>query len=269
MEFILNWINLFQAISSKFTFSWQKSPPSSTQTETFFQTRIIHFRQFPSILVSAGRKCQQLKRVIFYTGFIHFIQFPATSGLASRKEPSTQELNREKFQTGFIHFRKFQATLVSAGRKAPSREPNKQFFRLNFSISSNFQQVWVQLAVKPPSRKTGFFLFWLYQFHGISSNFAFSWQKNPQPQNQMEFFQTGFIHFRPFSATLGSAGRKASSQEPNRQFFRLNLSISCNFQQLWVQLAVKLPHQRPNRQKSQTRFIYFSYFPATLGSAGS
>ena len=127
----------------------------------------------------------------------------------------------------------------SAGRKAPSQGPNRHFW-LNLSISGNFQQLWVQLAVKPPSRTTGI-LFWIYPFHAISSNFAFSWQKNPQPRNQMEIFLDWIYHFRPFSATLGSAGRKAPSQEPNRQFFRLNLSISGNFQQLWVQLAVKLP----------------------------
>ena len=109
----------------------------------------------------------------------------------------------------FIHFRQFQVTLGSAGSQAPQQE-NRDF------------------------------LFQLYPFHAISSNFAFSWQKNPQPRNQMEFFQTGFIHVRPFSATLGSAGRKAPSQEPNRQFFRLNLSISGNFPQLWVQLAAKV-----------------------------
>ena len=161
MEFILNWIYLFQTISSKFTFRWQKIPPSSSQTETIFQTRIFHFRQFPAILVSAGRKCQQLNRVISYTGFIHFIQFPATSGLASRKAPSTQELNREHFQTGSIHFRKFPATLVSAGSKASffPRSQTVKIFRLDLFISGNFWQLWFQLAEKLPLRsRTGNFL---------------------------------------------------------------------------------------------------------------
>ena len=47
-----------------------------------------------------------------------------------------------------------------------------------------------------------------------------------------------------FPATLGSAGRKAPTpwRQPDREiFFRLDLSISCNFQQLWVQLAEKPP----------------------------
>ena len=159
----------------------------------------------------------------------------------------------------------FPVTLPLVGRKIPNPGTKWIFFRLDLLISGHFQQLWVQLAEKlplrsqtgnfldwiypfqaisknfglswqlsPPSRKTGIFLFWIYPFHAISSNFAFNWQKNPQPRNQMEFFETGFIHFRPFSATLSSAGRKAPSQEPNRQFFRLNLSISGNFQQFWV-----------------------------------
>ena len=59
----------------------------------------------------------------------------------------------------------------------------KFFFRLDLSISCNFQQLWVQLAEKPPEGgQTGkFFLDWIYPFHAISSNFGFSRQKSPPP----------------------------------------------------------------------------------------
>ena len=60
----------------------------------------------------------------------------------------------------------------------------------------------------------------------------------------MEIVLDWIYAFKPFSVNLGSVGKKAPSQEPNRQVFRLNLSISGNFQQLWDQLAVKLPTPR-------------------------
>ena len=81
-----------------------------------------------------------------------FIQFPATSGSASRKAPSL-----------------------------PGTEQGKKF-RLDLSISGNFQQLWVQLAVKhhpSPEAKQGNILDWIYLFQAISGNFGFSWQKTP------------------------------------------------------------------------------------------
>ena len=143
----------------------------------------------------------------------------------------------EFFQTGFIHFRPFSATLGSAGRKAPSQEPNGQFFRLNLSISGNFQQLWVQLAaklpprgqtgkhfrwylfisgnfqqlwvqlaVKPPSRKTGLFYSGSIHFMQFPATWPLVCRKIPNPGTKWNFLQTEFIHLRPFSATLVSAG---------------------------------------------------------------
>ena len=78
------------------------------------------------------------------------------------------------------------------------------------AISSNFG---FSLAKKLPlRRKTGKFLDWIYPFQGISSNFGISWQLSSPPP-----------------------GAKQG------KFFRLDLLISGNFQQLWVQLAVKFP----------------------------
>ena len=135
------------------------------------------------------------------------MQFPATLSLAGRKIPNPG--TKQKFlQTEFIHFRPFSATLGSAGNYAPPSGQTGKIFRLDLFISGNFQQLWVQLAVKPPSRKT-------------------------------EIFYSGSIHFRQFPATLPLAGRKSPFHQPNRKFFRLELFISGNFQQLWVQLAKK------------------------------
>ena len=49
MEFILNWIYPFQAISSKFTFSWQKSPLPVAKQRHFFRLELSisgNFQQF-------------------------------------------------------------------------------------------------------------------------------------------------------------------------------------------------------------------------------
>ena len=120
---------------------------------------------------------------------------------------SPQGPNRQKFQTGFIHFRQFPATLGFSWQKSLQSPENSKF------------------------------LFWIYPFHAISSNFAFSWQKSPIEPNR-ELFQTGFIHFRQFPATLPLAGRKATpSSSQTDTFFRLELSISGNFQQFWFQLV--------------------------------
>ena len=55
------------------------------------------------------------------------------------------------------------------------------FIDWNLSISGNFQQLWVQLAVKlPPGAKQAKILYCIYWFQAISSNFGFSWQLSPQ-----------------------------------------------------------------------------------------
>ena len=295
MEIFLDWIYPFQAIFSNFGLSWQKSSLSGAKQAIFRQN------------LSISGNFQQL-----------WVQ------LAVKLPPRSQT----GFQTGFIHFRQFPTTLVSAGRKAPSQEPNRQFFRLNLSISGNFQQLWDQLAVKLPqgpnrqkfqtgiysfqaiSSNFGFswqlsppvgkqrFLFWIYPYHAISSNFVFSWQKSlhPQPRNKWKFFRLNLSISGNFQQLWAQLAENAPPSGQTGKIFRLDLFISGNFQQLWVQLAVKPPFQQENRdflfwiypfqaissnfafswQKIplpvakqeifQTGIIHFRQFPATLGS---
>ena len=92
-------------------------------------------------------------------------------------------------------------------RRAP---PNDQRVKKSETGSIHFLQfpaTLAQLAEKtppPPAVKEGKFWDWIYPFHAISSNF-------------------------------GSAGRKAPlpSVAKRGKILRLDLSISCNFQQLW------------------------------------
>ena len=177
--FILDWNYPFQVISSNFGFSWQKMPVAE-------QGHILDWI-YPFQAISSNFRFSQ------------------------QKSPLPPRTEQGQIQTGSIHFRKFPATLGSAGSKASPfpRSQTGKHFRLDLFISGNFWQLWFQLAENPMSC-IGIFLDWIYTFQAISSNFGLSWQKNPQPRNQKEFFT-------------------------------LDLSISGHFQQLWAQLAEKLP----------------------------
>ena len=82
---------------------------------------------------------------------------------------------------------------------------------------------------KAPSRTGKLFLDWIYPFHVISSNFCSGGRKAPSPPLP----SPPLPHYLP--PPLPSLPHR------NRDFFRLDLSISCNFQQLWFQVAEKLP----------------------------
>ena len=145
-------------------------------------------------------------------------------------------------------------------------------FRLNLFISCNFRQLWLSWQKNPHSQQPDNenFLGWIHPFHAISSNFGSAGRKAPAPQvacgQTVKFFQTIFIScnfqqiwfswqksplthlvakqwkfldwiypFHAISSNFGSAGRKACPLPSSGtvKFFRLDLSISCNFQQLW------------------------------------
>ena len=108
--------------------------------------------------------------------------------------------------------------------------------------------------------QTGFIHF--RQFPGTLGSAG---RKAPSQELNMEFFQNGFIHFRQYPATFSSAGRKGPPlQELDKNIFRLDLYVSGNFQKLWVQLA-KMPAPRVKQGNMiQTGFIHFRQFPAVL-----
>ena len=82
------------------------------------------------------------------------------------------------------------------------------------------------------------FLHWIYPFHAISSNFGFFVAEKPPPQGW-------------------------------GKFFTLDLSISCNFQQLWFFVAEKPPPPVAwMREIFYTESIHFMQFPATLVFCG-
>ena len=208
MESFLEWIYPFEAIFSNFGLSWQLSSLSGAK-QAFFRLNLSISGNFQQLWVELAVKL------------------------------SPQGPNRQKFQTGSIHSRQFPATLGSAGSKALPfpRSQTGKIFRLDLFISGNFWQLWFAAGRKPHELYRDLFTLNLY----ISGNLHELWhqlaEKSPTQEPNGDIFQTGFTHFKPFSVTLGLAGRKAPSQEPNRHF--------------------------------QTEFIHFRQFPATLGSAGS
>ena len=109
----------------------------------------------------------------------------------------------------------------------------RDFFTLDLSISGNFEQLWFlwQKSPHPSPLDEGNFLYWIYPFQAISSNFGF-------------------------------CGRKAPLLQDEGIFFTLDLSISGNFEQLWF-LWQKSPPSKM-REIFYTGYIYFRQFWATL-----
>ena len=154
----------------------------------------------------------------FKTRSINFMQFPATLVQLAEK-PSPSSKRGKQFWEWIYPFYAISSNFGSGGRKAPPPHSERgKIVRLNLSISCNFQQLWFSWQKKPPfphtpqQPKREKFWDWIYPFHAISSNF-------------------------------GSAGRKAPPHGQRGKKLRLNLSISCNFQQLWFSWQKSpLPH---------------------------
>ena len=191
-------------------FWWQKRPPPPDEGK-IFDTRSIHFRQFQATLVLVAEKPPTPHEGKFLdTRSIHFRKFWATLVLVAENLPSPDE--GKNFDTRSIHFRQFQATLILVaekptlmreiffwhqiypfqgilsnfgfgGRKAPPPSPRwgENFLTPDLSISGNFEQLW----------------FW--------------WQKSPLPlPDEGKIFDTRYIHFRQFQATLVLVAEKTT-----------------------------------------------------------
>ena len=129
------------------------------------------------------------------------MQFPATFVQVAEKPPPSLSLTPSPSSTS---------------PSLPSLSLHQEqgiYFRLDLSISCNFQQLWFQVAERPPSlppspsslppslpplpplplspppstsplplpRNREILFDWIYPFHAISSNFGFRWQKSPPP----------------------------------------------------------------------------------------
>ena len=201
---------LFQAISSNFAFSWQKSPPSSSQTETFFLDWNYLFQAITSNFGFSWQKMPVAEQGHILYWIYPFHPISSNFRFSQQKSPHTplpNELNREKFQTGSIHFRKFPATLGSTGSKAspfPRSQTGKFFDWIHpfQAISMNFG---LSLQKNPNPGTQLNFLDWIYPFQAIFSNFGLSWQKSSLSGAKQAFFQTEVINFRQFPTTLGSS----------------------------------------------------------------
>ena len=147
--------------------TWQKSPPPHDEGK-FFYTGSIHFRQFQATLVFVAEKPPPPIRENFW----HWIyQFQATLVFVAEKPPPPPRWGNFFFDTGSIHFRQFQATLVLWQKSSPP-PMRENFLTLDLSISGIFEQLW------------------------------FLWEKSPPPPPWGKNFDTGYIHFRQFWATL-------------------------------------------------------------------
>ena len=158
-----------------------------------------------------GRKPPQWpKREKFWNWIYPFHPISSNFHSAGRKPPPPSSQRGKNSETESIHFMQFPATFIQLAENPPPHPAAKEgkILRLNLSISCNFQQLWFSWQKAPPlphsSQRGKKFWDWIYPFHAISSNFHSAGRTPPPP-------------------TAAKEGK----------LLRLNLSISCNFQQLW------------------------------------
>ena len=150
----------------------------------------------------------------------------------------------------------FPATLVQLAEKPPAPQvacgQTVKFFQTIF-ISCNFQQIWFSWQKSPLTHlvaKQWKFLDWIYPFHAISSNFGSAGRKAcPIPSSwTVKCFRLDLSISCNFQQLWFSWQKSPllppSSQWPDSEiFFRLNLFIPCNFQQLWFSWQKKTHSQ--------------------------
>ena len=281
------WLQIypFHAISKQLWFLWQKSPPPPPGWGKLFWLRSIHFRQFWATLVFVAEKPPPLPPRIenFWLQIYPFQAILSNVGFCGRKTPLHQDEGKF-FDFRSIHFRQFWATLVFVAEKPPPPPPTRMretFLTSDLSISVKFEQLWFLWQKSPPTPGWGK-IFWLqiYPFQAILSNFGFCGRKAPTPSPQdgkffwlqIHPFQAilsnfGFcgrkapptpgwgkifdfrsIHFRQFWATLVFVAEKPPPPQDEANFLTSDLSILCNFQQLWF-LWQKSPPPPPDEGK--------------------
>ena len=169
----------------------------------FSYTGSIHFRQFPATLVLWQKGPLPQDEGNYFTLDYHFRQFPATLVYVAEKPPPPRM--REFFLHWIYPFQVISSNFGFCGRKAPPHphQDEGNFFTLDLSISGNFQQLWFLWQKAPSPRMREIFLHWIYPFQAIWAMLDFVAEKPPPPQDE-------------------------------GNLFTLDLSISGNFQQLWI-----------------------------------
>ena len=171
-------------------------------------------------------------REFFYTGSIHFRQFPAT--LVFVAESPLPSGWGKLFLHWIYAFQAIPSNFGLCGRKAPSLRDEGNFYTQDLSISGNFEQLWFLCRKAPPPRMREIFLHWIYPFQAILSNVGFCGRKAPPPQDEGNLFTLDLSISGNFQQ-LWILWQKTSSPLPQDEgkYFTLDLSISGNFQQLW------------------------------------
>ena len=293
------WINTFQAISSNFGFCGRKACPHPKIEGKFFLHWIYPFQAILSNFGFCGRKAPTLPRWenYFYTGSIHFRQFWATLAFVAEKPLPSQD-EGIFFTLDLSISGNFKQLWLLWQKSLPPLQDEGNFFTLDLSISGNFEQLWFLLQKSlphcPPPPCGKIFLHWIYPLQTILSNFGtcgrkdppppqdegffftldlsisgnfeqlwFLWQKSPYPSQDEGIFLHWIYPFQAILSNFGFCGRKAPPSQDERIFFTLDLSISGNFEQLWLLLQKSPPPPRWGNF-FYTGSIHFRQFWATL-----
>ena len=214
----------FQAISATLVFVAEKHPPP--RMRKFFDFRSIHFRQFSATLVFVAEN-HPLPRweKNFWHQIYPFEAILSNFGFYGRKAPPPDEGIIFDFRS--IHFRQFWATLVFVAEPPPP--PNEEkILKPDFSISDNFEQLWILWQKSPPlfsafSWGTRFFASHrsiTFRIGNFEHTLGPYWQKSPPPDEGNFLLVTRLYPlFRQYShiqnyRTLDFGGRWKAYRQP-------------------------------------------------------
>ena len=242
-EFFLHWIYPFQVISSNFGFCGRKAPPHPHQDEgNFFTLDLSISGNFEQCWFLWQKSPLPLRMREIFLHWIYPFQAISNNCWILWQKSLLPPWLREIFLHWIYPFQAISSNFGFCGRKPlpPSPRMRENIFTLDLSISGNFEQLWFLWQKAPPQMRG--FLHWIYPFQQFSATLVFVVEKPPPGEGKL--FYTGSIHFRQFPAILVFVAEKPPPPQDEGKFFRLDLSISGNFQQLWFLWQKSPPRMR-------------------------
>ena len=224
-------------------FWWQKSPPPPNEGK-FFDFRSIHFSQFWATLVFVAEKPPPPKwGKIFWLQIYLFQAISSNFGFCGRKAPPPGW--GKNFWLQIYPFQAISSNFGFGGRKAPPKWG--KFFDFRSIHSRQFQATLVLVAEKPPPKMREDFLTSDLSISGNFEQLWYLWQKSPPPPGWGKNFWLQIYPFQAISSNFGFCGRKAPPSRMREKFWTSDLSISCNFEQLWFLWQKSPPPQNEGK----------------------
>ena len=235
----LHWIYPFQAISSNFGFCGRKAPPPRMRGN--FLHWIYPFQAISSNFGFVAEKPPPQDEGKFFTLDLSISgNFQQLWFLWQKSSPHSPRMRGNIFLHWIYPFQAISSNFGFCGRKAPPQDEGK-FFTLDLSISGNFQQLWFLCQKSPPPPNEGKkFYTGSIHFRQFPATLVFVAERHPPGWGKK--FLYWIYPFQAISSNFGFCGRKDPPPQDEGKFFTLDLSISGNFQQLWFLWQKSSPH---------------------------